>query len=80
MSQRNDRARRLPSLAVMLPPKGGIPSRRDLLRSALLLLVAFVLLVGCASVPKDYPRTESSAFQDHHSTTLGRYVARAAAR
>jgi putative cardiolipin synthase len=39
-----------------------------------------VLLGGCAGVPKDYPRTETSAFQDHQSTVLGRYVAKAAAR
>lgn len=50
-----------------------------MLRSALLLLLAGLLLGGCASVPKDYPRTETSAFQDHQRTAIGRFVAEAAA-
>jgi putative cardiolipin synthase len=35
---------------------------------------------GCASVPKDYPRGQSTAFQNHQNTTIGAYVAKAAAR
>jgi len=50
------------------------------LSACLLLLSAGSLLVGCASVPKDYPRTTSSAFPDHASTAIGDYVAKAAAR
>ncbi|MEA3278770.1 MAG: phospholipase D family protein [Pseudomonadota bacterium] len=50
------------------------------LRSCLLLLLAGVLFSGCASVPKDYPRTQSAAFQDHESTAIGRYLGKAAAR
>jgi len=46
----------------------------------LLLLLAELLLFGCASVPKDYPRTDSSAFQGHDNTAIGRYFAKAAAR
>ena len=42
-------------------------------------LVLTGLFVGCASVPKDYPRTRSTAFQDHQNTTIGTYVSRAAA-
>jgi putative cardiolipin synthase len=60
---------------------------RDLLPSAaarlsliLVLLLSAVLLVGCASVPKEYPRTESTALKDNTSTSIGRYVAKAAAR
>lgn len=39
-----------------------------------------LLFAGCASVPKDFPRTASKAFQDHAGTALGRYVDKAAAR
>jgi putative cardiolipin synthase len=51
-----------------------------LLCSCLLLMLAGLFLTGCASVPKDYPRTESAAFPDHQSTAIGRYLAKAAAR
>jgi len=50
------------------------------LRSCLLLLLAGLVLAGCASVPKDYPRIESAAFEDHQSTKIGKYFAKAAAR
>jgi hypothetical protein len=46
------------------------------LRSGLLLLLIALLLAGCASVPKDYPRTDSSALRDDESTAIGRYVAK----
>jgi putative cardiolipin synthase len=39
-----------------------------------------LLLAGCASVPTDYPRTESAAFRDDEATEIGRYFAKAAAR
>ena len=40
---------------------------------SLLLLVS--LATGCASLPSDYPRTESTALQDYQSTTLGQRFA-----
>jgi putative cardiolipin synthase len=45
-----------------------------------MLLLTGLLLAGCASVPKDYPRTESAAFEDHERTEIGSYFAKAAAR
>jgi hypothetical protein len=60
---------------------------RDLLTAAaarlstiLLLLLTGVLLAGCASVPNEYPRTGSTALKDDTTTSIGRYVAKAAAR
>jgi putative cardiolipin synthase len=38
------------------------------------------LLIGCASVPKDYPRAESTALEAHDRTTIGGYFVKAAAR
>ena len=52
----------------------------DLLRSCALILFASLLLAGCASVPKDYPRTQSAAFRSHDSTVIGKYFAKAADR
>ncbi len=43
------------------------------------LVLGAVLLNGCASVPKDYPRTPSVTFQDHASTAVGAYLEKAAA-
>ncbi len=51
-----------------------------LVRACLLLMLAVVLLTGCASVPKEYPRTPSKAFPDHASTAIGAYFEKAAAR
>ena len=48
--------------------------------SWLLLVVSMLVLAGCATVPKDYPRTASTAFQAHESTTIGREVAELAAQ
>jgi putative cardiolipin synthase len=46
----------------------------------LLLLVSGLLLASCADdPPKDYPRTQSAAFEDHRSTAIGRHLARASA-
>ena len=42
-------------------------------------MLAVVLFAGCASVPKDYPRTPSTAFPDHASTAIGAYFEKAAA-
>lgn len=46
----------------------------------LCLALTGLLLGGCASVPKDHPRTVSSAYPDYASTAIGRYVEQAAAR
>ena len=48
-------------------------------RACLLLTLAAVLFTGCASVPKDYPRTPSTAFPDHASTAIGAYFERTGA-
>jgi cardiolipin synthase C len=40
-----------------------------------LLFLIFLLLAGCASVPTDYVRKGSMAFQDHASTVIGKRVA-----
>ena len=48
-------------------------------RACKVLALGVVLLNGCASVPKDYPRTQSVSFPDHASTTVGAYLAKAAA-
>ena len=52
--------------------------RLPLLGPWLALLLTGLLLAGCASVPTDYPRTESTAFQDHEATEIGRYFTKAA--
>jgi putative cardiolipin synthase len=49
------------------------PSFRHL-GACLLLLLAASLLAGCGKVPKDYPRSPSSAYPSHASTEIGRYV------
>lgn len=46
----------------------------------ILLLAVLLLSIGCASLPKDYPRTPSAAFEDHASTAPGSQLAKAAAR
>ena len=40
--------------------------------SGLLLLLSIVLFTGCATVPGDYPRTSSTAFEGYLDTRLGR--------
>ena len=45
-------------------------------RMAVLLFV--MLAAGCASVPKDYPRTESTAFTDYLDTSVGQLFEEAA--
>ncbi len=43
----------------------------------LFFLFLLVLVVsGCASLPEDYQRTESSALQDYRSTAFGERFAR----
>jgi putative cardiolipin synthase len=50
------------------------------MRGHLLFALAVALLAGCASLPTDYPRTSSTAMQDHESTPIGRRVAELAAQ
>jgi putative cardiolipin synthase len=49
----------------------------QILTSATLLLTSLVLM-GCASVPKDYPRTVSTAYPDYLETSLGQLLEQAA--
>jgi len=51
-----------------------------LFRTCVGVLFAGVLLAGCATVPKDYPRTETTAFPNHESTPIGKEVAALAAQ
>ena len=42
----------------------------------ILPLLFIVLVTGCASLPTDYPRTESAAIQDYQTTPIGsKYLA-----
>ena len=44
-------------------------------------LAGALLLIGaCATLPRDYPRTESTAFQAHESTAVGKDIAALAAQ
>ncbi len=38
-------------------------------------LFAAVLLAGCSTLPADYPRTFSTAFQDYRATSVGKRIA-----
>ena len=49
-------------------------------RCRALLAAAVLLIASCATVPKDYPRTESTAFQFHESTLIGKELAGLAAQ
>ena len=62
------------------PLRNGV--KRSYQRTALyktLLALSVLLAVGCAALPKDYPRTASTAFR-RRSTTVGRGVAELAAQ
>jgi putative cardiolipin synthase len=50
------------------------------LKSCFLFLLVSLLITGCASVPKDYPRTESTAFPDYLDTSVGQLFEEAAAQ
>jgi hypothetical protein len=53
------------------------------LRARLYPAVLFVLMIvlnACASVPTDYPRTASTAFQDHEASVFGKKLAADAAQ
>lgn len=47
-------------------------------KSCLLLLLTGLLFTGCASLPKDYPRTKSKAFPDYLNTSVGQLFEEAA--
>lgn len=49
-------------------------------RYSLLILLSLLLLAGCASVPKNYPLTPSTAFQDYRGTSVGKLFGQSAAR
>ena len=51
---------------------------RDFFKSSFLLLLISFLFTGCASVPKDYPRTESTAFEGYLDTSVGQLFEQAA--
>ena len=42
-----------------------------LVRACVVLPLVMALGAGCASLPTDYPRTESTALEDYHSTSMG---------
>jgi len=44
------------------------------------LAVALLLIGACATLPKNYPRPESTAFLDHESTAIGKEIAALAAQ
>jgi putative cardiolipin synthase len=44
-----------------------------------LLLSLLLLIAGCASLPTDYPRTESLAIRDYQTTSMGQHFAAAEA-
>jgi len=50
----------------------------NILTFGLLLLLIGLLFTGCASVPKDYPRTESTAFKNYQDTSMGQQFEEAA--
>ena len=43
-----------------------------------LLLLISLFLTGCATVPRDYPRSESTAFEDYLDTSVGQFFEEAA--
>ena len=45
-----------------------------------MLALVLAVLAGCASLPTDYPRSSSTAMQDHESTPIGRRIAEIAAQ
>lgn len=61
------------------PLKGAAMLALVSVRACILLMLVVVLFTGCASVPKDYPRTHSTAFPDYASTAIGTYFEKAAA-
>jgi putative cardiolipin synthase len=58
---------------------GALPGA-SFLGTCLLFLLVGVLFTGCATVPKDYPRTPSAAFTEYTATSLSRLFEEAAAQ
>jgi putative cardiolipin synthase len=56
-----------------------IADRPDLVKPTIHLfsIILCLILTGCASVPKDYPRESSEAFRDPQQTAIGSHIARA---
>jgi hypothetical protein len=50
----------------------------DMFKPFFLLLLIGLLFTGCATVPTDYPRSESTAFEDYLDTTGGQLFEAAA--
>ena len=48
-------------------------------RASKFLTLLVVLVTGCATVPKDYPRTASASFPDYADTAIGAYIEKASA-
>ena len=46
---------------------------------AILPLLLIMLITGCATLPTDYTRTESTAIDDYQSTSIGQHFATAEA-
>ena len=76
---RNNYLRRESDSSAPHPLKWAAMRAAVLVRSCMLLMLVGVLFTGCASVPKDYPRTPSTAFPDYASTAIGAYFEKAAA-
>jgi len=55
-------------------------ARAHVRRRHALLAAAVLLIASCATVPTDYPRTESTAFQLHETTRIGKELADLAAQ
>ena len=60
-------------------PPGAIQSAQ-LFRTGFVILLASLLFTGCASVPKDYPRTSTTAFTDYLDTSVGQLFEETAAQ
>ena len=61
-------------------PSPATLSAIDFPNSLIFFLLIGMLLTGCASVPKDYPRTPSTAFTDYLDTSVGQLFEEAAAK
>ena len=61
-------------------PSPATLSAIDFPKPLIFFLLIGMLLTGCASVPKDYPRTPSTAFTDYLDTSVGQLFEEAAAK
>ncbi|MEA2094578.1 MAG: phospholipase D family protein [Pseudomonadota bacterium] len=71
-----------PANAVSLSGRYGVtclkPARLAAMMNCMALMVFAMLVVGCASVPRDYPRTPSTAYPDYLDTSVGQLFEEAA--